>query len=97
MAAGALAATVSLAPACAQAAGLLNGSFEDILAGWDADHDLVSIRHEIYHRDQTGAPDKLFEPVDGFTGADGLAIGLVPLGDPCFAWFAAKGWHENFG
>ena len=66
MTAGALATIVSLAPACAQAVELMNGSFEDILAGWDADHDLVSIRHEMYHRDQTGAPDKLFEPVDGF-------------------------------
>lgn len=65
MAAGALAATVSLAPACVQAAELMNGSFEDILASWVADPALVAISPEIYHHDQTGAPDKLFKPVDG--------------------------------
>ena len=65
MTAGALATIVSLAPACAQAVELMNGSFEDILAGWVADPFLVAISPEIYHHDQTGAPDKLFKPING--------------------------------
>ena len=69
MAAGALAATVSLAPACAQAAELMNGSFEDILAGWVADPSVVAISPELYHHNTSGARDKLFKPVDGFVFA----------------------------
>ena len=67
MAAGALAATVSLAPACVQAAELMNGSFEDILTGWVADPFQLAIAPEIYHHDQNDVADKLFRPVDGYT------------------------------
>lgn len=65
MAAGALATTVLLAPAGAQAAELMNGSFEDILASWTADPFLVAISPEIYHHNTSGARDKLFKPIDG--------------------------------
>lgn len=66
MAAGVLAATVSLAPVGAQAAVLANGSFEDILSGWVADPFLLSISPEIYHRDANGVQDKRYKPIDGY-------------------------------
>jgi hypothetical protein len=85
-------AAASLASAQAQAAGLQNGSFEEILDDWTTNPSLFQTPGVWQHLDENGLPDKQYDPVDGFL------LGVLQAGDgdvevTITQTFTTKGGH----